>query len=106
MLNNKICPNYSGDYYWDSYCKTLDIELKQCIDEGLNIDEFKADFEKAIKMPYSKEQADIADELFEKIINAEIISNALLQKLYIAELKEDLPKNNFSASSSIFSCSI
>lgn len=72
MLNNKICPDYSGDYYWDSYCKTLDIELKQCIDEGLNIDAFKAGFEKAIRMPYSKEQADLADELFEKIINAEI----------------------------------
>jgi len=72
MSNKKIHPDYSGDYYWDSYCKTLDIELKQCIDEGLDIDEFKETFENAIKMPYSKEQADLADELFEKIINAEI----------------------------------
>lgn len=72
MSQIKICPDYSGEYYWDSYCKTLDIELKQCIDEGLDIDEFKTEFEKAIKMPYSKEKADLADELFEKIINAKI----------------------------------
>lgn len=72
MSENQICPDYSGEYYWDSYCKTLDIELKQCIDEGLDIDEFKATFEKAIVMPYSKEQADLADELFEKIINAKV----------------------------------
>lgn len=72
MSYKKIQPDYSGEYYWDSYCKTLDIELKQCIDEGLDINEFKSDFEKAIKLPYSKEQADLADELFEKIINSEI----------------------------------
>ena len=75
MSVNKICPDYSGEYYWDSYCKTLDIELKQCIDEGLDIEAFKSDFEKAIKMPYSKEQADLADELFEKIINAKVNSH-------------------------------
>lgn len=70
MSKIKIQPDYSGEFYWDSYCKTLEIELKQCIDEGLDIASFESDFEKAIKMPYSKEQADLADEIFEKIINA------------------------------------
>ena len=37
MPQNKIQPDYSGEYYWDCYCKTLDIELKQCIDDGLDI---------------------------------------------------------------------
>lgn len=75
MTQIKIHPDYSGEYYWDSYCKTLDIELKQCIDEGLDIEDFELLFKKAIEMPYSKEQADLADEIFEKIINAGIRSN-------------------------------
>lgn len=70
MSKIKIQPDYSGEFYWDSYCKTLEIELKQCIDEGLDIASFESDFEKAIKMPYSKQQADLADEIFGKIINA------------------------------------
>ena len=74
MTQIKIHPDYSGEYYWDSYCKTLDIELKQCIDEGLDIEDFELLFKKAIEMPYSKEQADLADEIFEKIINAGIRS--------------------------------
>ncbi|MBR2876529.1 MAG: ADP-ribosylglycohydrolase family protein [Clostridia bacterium] len=72
MSAYKIAPDYSGDYYWDAYCKILDIELKQCIAEGLEIDEYKSDFEVAVKMPFSKEKADMADALFEKVINAEI----------------------------------
>ena len=75
MPQIKIQPDYSGEYYWDSYCKTLDIELKQCIDEGLDITDFELLFKKAIEMPYSKAQADLADEIFEKIINAEIRSD-------------------------------
>ncbi len=75
MPQIKIQPDYSGEYYWDSYCKTLDIELKQCIDEGLDISDFELLFKKAIEMPYSKEQADLADKIFEKIINAEIRSD-------------------------------
>lgn len=75
MSQIKIQPDYSGEYYWDSYCKTLDIEMKQCIDEGLDITDFKATFEKAVEMPYSREQADLADEIFEKIINAKIRSD-------------------------------
>lgn len=75
MSQIKIEPDYSGDYYWDSYCKTLDIELKQCLDEGLDISAFEQLFKKAIAMPYSKEQADLADEIFEKIINAPIRSD-------------------------------
>ncbi len=75
MSQIKICPDYSGEYYWDAYCKTLDIELKQCIDEGLDIDDFKVDFEKAIALDFSKEKADLADELFEKITNAKIRSD-------------------------------
>lgn len=75
MPQIKIQPDYSGEYYWDSYCKTLDIELKQCIDEGLDITDFELLFKKAIELPYSKEQADLADEIFEKIINTEIRSD-------------------------------
>lgn len=75
MAQIKIRPDYSGEYYWDSYCKTLDIELKQCIDEGLDIKEFEALFKKAIELPYSQEQADLGDEIFEKIINAEVRSD-------------------------------
>lgn len=75
MPQIKIQPDYSGEYYWGSYCKTLDIELKQCIDEGLDITDFELLFKKAIEMPYSKEQADLADEIFEKIINADIRSD-------------------------------
>ena len=51
MSQIKIEPDYSGDYYWDSYCKTLDIELKQCLDEGLDISAFEQLFKKAIAMP-------------------------------------------------------
>ncbi len=75
MPRIKIQPDYSGEYYWDSYCKTLDIELKQCIDEGLDITDFELLFKKAIEMPYSKEQADLADEIFEKLINVDIRSD-------------------------------
>lgn len=50
----------------------MDIELKQCVDEGLDISAFEADFKKVINMPFSKEQADLADEIFEKLINAPI----------------------------------
>mgnify|MGYP003296449651 CR=1 FL=1 len=32
----------------------------------------ESDFEKAINMPFSKEQADLADEIFKKILNAKI----------------------------------
>ena len=72
MSEKKIKPDYSGDYYWDSYCKLMDIERKQCIDEGLDISAFESDFEKAINLPYSDEQADLADEIFEKLINAPV----------------------------------
>ena len=72
MSEKKIKPDYSGDYYWDSYCKLMDIERKQCIDEGLDISAFESDFEKAINLPYSDEQAELADKIFEKIINASV----------------------------------
>ncbi len=69
-MYKNIKRNYKAMCDWDMYATHLDSEYIQCVDEGLDIEDIKPLFEKAISLPDCDEKADIANEIFNKIRNA------------------------------------
>lgn len=70
-MNKKIKRNYEKMCDWDMYATHLDSEWKQCVDEGLDIDELKSLFDKAIAMPDCEEKRVLSNEIFDKVCRAE-----------------------------------
>ncbi len=56
---------------WDMYATHLDSELKQCIDEGLNIEDIKPLFEEAISLPDCEKKRLLSNKIFELVCKAE-----------------------------------
>lgn len=70
MYNIKIEPDYEKIHEWELYSKTIMTEYKQCIDEGLDVEEYKELFEAVSKMPCGKAKEKMADAIFEIVSNA------------------------------------
>lgn len=65
-----IKPDYEKWDNGEAYFKNLMTEYQQSAEEGLDVEIFKSSFEKVSSMPDCEEKCEMADELFEKVINA------------------------------------
>lgn len=72
---SKIKPEYENLDEFDFFCWDIEHELQQCIDEGLDIEKYKKDFEKIKAMAKTEERSLLADQLFYKILSAPICEN-------------------------------
>ena len=65
-------PNYSEMPDWELYAPMLLSEYQQCIDEGLDIEQYKDLFVKVANLPQSEGRERLADALFFVVQNAKI----------------------------------
>ena len=72
FMKHGIAPDYMNSAEWIEYCRKLELEYKQSIEEGLDIEQYKDLFLSVSKMPNCKEKDDIADTIFSIVSNAEI----------------------------------
>ena len=72
MGNKSLTPAYSELFVWELYSEQLDVEYRQCLEEGLDIEEYKELFLTVSKMPKSKYKADISDVIFDIILNSKL----------------------------------
>lgn len=66
-------PNYSTLAQWEFYANSLDTEYQQCIDEGLDVEEYKELFLKAGSLPVGEEKKLMGDAIFRLISNAKTV---------------------------------
>ena len=59
-----VQPDYEKRFFWEAYYKQLDIEYRQCLDEGKDIEPYRELFEAAARMPNDRHKAEIADALY------------------------------------------
>lgn len=67
---NKRC--YKDLENWDSYCHDILTEYAQCVDEGLDVEKYKALFEAVASLPKDEIRKKMTDTLFEAVCNAEM----------------------------------
>ncbi len=67
--DKEYVPDYGKMHSWESYAKSLEIEYRQLVDEGKDVDNLKDVFSAVEKMPSSKRKDEIADLLF-KIVDS------------------------------------
>ena len=67
MENKSIKPEiaYGHQGWWESYAEELMVEYQQCLEEGKDIEKYRALFEEVQKMPPSALKARMADTLFD-----------------------------------------
>ena len=70
------CKRYDKMHEWDLYAKQLHTELRQSLEEGLDIEQYKSMFESVIAMPMDENKEKAANILFD------IVSNAALREDY------------------------
>ena len=63
--NQKLLPDYESLHKWEYYPADAEIEYKQCLDEGLDVEAYKQLFSEVQKMPRSEAQKMFGDALFE-----------------------------------------
>jgi len=68
-------PVYEKMHEWDTYCSTLAVktEYKQCIEEGLDVEKYKALFDEIAPLPQSEAKKLLCDGLFELIRKAKTV---------------------------------
>ena len=67
--DKEYVPDYGKMHSWESYAKSLEIEYRQLVDEGKDVDNLKDVFSAVEKMSSSKRKDEIADSLF-KIVDS------------------------------------
>lgn len=68
--NRRLRPQYANLPEYESYSAALETELRQCLDEGLDVAGYADLFSAAAKMPAGEEKEKIADVLFGIVLNA------------------------------------
>lgn len=68
--SSPIFPDYNALPPWEMYAQELEVEYRQCVEEGKDISMYKDLFEAVARMPKTQEKKKIADELFSLISNA------------------------------------
>ncbi|MBQ7292071.1 MAG: ADP-ribosylglycohydrolase family protein [Clostridia bacterium] len=66
-----ITPDFEELSSWDTYCKQLDIEYKQSVEEGLDIEKYKDVFLAVHNLEHDRHKVDIANVLYDIIKHAE-----------------------------------
>lgn len=61
----RLEPAYGHQGWWESYAEELMVEYQQCVEEGKEIEAFRALFEEVQKMPPTAYKARMADALFD-----------------------------------------
>ena len=56
---------YGNQGLWESYAEELNVEYRQCVEEGKDIEAYRALFESVAQMPPGKHKAKIADVLYD-----------------------------------------
>lgn len=67
---NTIKPDYSSVHDWEFYASALPEEYTQCIDEGLDIEQYKPLFDEIAKLPKDEIKKKLGDVIFEIVSNA------------------------------------
>ena len=67
MKKDDLTPDYAGLHKWEFYPADAEIEYKQCLDEGLEVEQYKQLFAEVQKLPRSKAQKQFGDALFELV---------------------------------------
>lgn len=98
MGNKSLTPAYSELFAWELYSEQLDVELRQCTEEGLDIEEYKDLFLAVSKLPKSKYKADISDVIFDIVLNAKQVKDyKYLEPSSLEEIKSARAKANHEA---------
>lgn len=63
-LGAELLPSFESMHGWESYSKSLEIEYRQCYDEGKDIEKYRDLFFAVAKMPDNVHKERISDELF------------------------------------------
>lgn len=71
-MEYNIAPDYVSSMEWREYCKKTELEYKQCMDEGLDIEQYKDLFFAVAKMPDGKEKDDISDIIFSIVAKSKV----------------------------------
>ncbi len=66
-LSKPLLPDYEKPERWEAYYEALPIEFRQCLDEGLDVEEYRDLFFALDRLPNGKAKADMADILYEMI---------------------------------------
>ena len=66
-IDKEYIPDYGKMHSWESYAKSLEIEYRQLVDEGKDVENLKDVFFAVEKMSPSKRKDDIADALFKTV---------------------------------------
>ncbi|MBQ4323779.1 MAG: ADP-ribosylglycohydrolase family protein [Clostridia bacterium] len=66
----QVQPDFAGQHPWESYAAELDVEYRQCMEEGLNLDEYESLFAAVRKLKAGKIKSRLADILYEIVISA------------------------------------
>lgn len=68
----EIIPSFEKQPTWECYSKELDVEYKQSIEEGKDIEQYKELFDSIIRLPNNKYKDKLADVLFDLVTEAPI----------------------------------
>ncbi|MBE6543932.1 MAG: ADP-ribosylglycohydrolase family protein [Ruminococcaceae bacterium] len=68
----KAVPSHEKYHTWEAYSKELDVEYKQTMEEGKDIEAYKGVFDAVIAMPDGVYKEKIADTLYEIVANTPI----------------------------------
>ena len=66
----KILPSYDAHPTWERYEKELDVEYKQSVEEGKDIEQYKALFDAVFAMPNNEYKEKMADVLYTLVSEA------------------------------------
>ncbi len=81
----KILPSYDAHPTWERYEKELDVEYKQSVEEGKDIEQYKALFDAVFAMPNNEYKEKMADVLYT------LVSEAPMREGYPYVEPSDLP---------------
>ena len=70
--NRKIRRSPEKLHGWEVYASQLMTELRQCTDEGLDIEQYRDLFTAVAAMPLDENKERMADVLFDIVLNAPI----------------------------------
>lgn len=68
----KVKPDYENIHDWEFYASDVLCEYSQCIDEGLEVEEYKELFDAVSKLPKSEIKSDLGDVIYKIVCSAKI----------------------------------
>ncbi len=72
-IGNEMKPDYAKIHEWELYSKSLRYEYMQCLEEGLDIEQYKPLFEAIQALPADEYKEKMADVLFDVVTHANMV---------------------------------